>query len=59
MFEKLTFKVARDINVSEGDAVIPVDPQITIYGEFRNQLSVKCADIKVMKPRNNVGSASA
>ena len=59
MFEKLTFKVVRDINVSEGDAVIPIDPQVTIYGEYRNQLSVKCADLKVMKPRSSAGQASA
>lgn len=44
-FEKITFKVSKDLNVPLEARVMPKDVVATIYGEFRNQLSVKCSDI--------------
>ena len=41
-FEKLTFKAI----------IEPVDAVATIYGDYRNLLSVKCADIKVLRTKS-------
>lgn len=46
LYEKLTFKVGKDIQVPIGAEVIPVNPVCSIYGEFRNQLSVRCDDVQ-------------
>ena len=50
LFEKMDWKVERDINIPVGVQVEPVEGVATIYGEYRNQLSVKVADIKVIQP---------
>lgn len=45
--EKLTFKVSKDIgNLTPGMTVVPVGVKATVYGEYRNQLSVRCDDIR-------------
>lgn len=59
LFEKINFKVSKDLNVTEGDVILPVDPVCTIYGEYRNQLSVKCSDIKILKTRSSAGQGVA
>ena len=41
LFEKFTVKVFKDINVPVGATVELVNPVGTVYGEFRNQLSVR------------------
>lgn len=47
-FEKLTFKVSQiGLNIPTESIVRPVNPVATIWGEFRNQLSVKCSDMQV------------
>lgn len=50
LFEKMDWKVEQDVNIPVGAQVVPVDGVATIYGEYRNQLSVKVADIKVIQP---------
>lgn len=50
LFEKMNWKVARDVNIPVGVQVVPVDGVATVYGEYRNQLSVQVADIKVIQP---------
>lgn len=50
LFEKMNWKVARDVNIPVGVQVEPVDGVATVYGEYRNQLSVQVADIKVIQP---------
>lgn len=50
LFEKMDWKVKREVNIPVGVQVVPVDGVATIYGEYRNQLSVKVADIKVIQP---------
>lgn len=52
-FEKLTFKVGKDIEVTLGSFVIPVGVTASIYGDYRNQLSVKAEDIKVLQPKQS------
>lgn len=48
MFEKFTIKVPvpiTNVTVKIGDVVTPVNPVATVYGQYRNQLSVKADDI--------------
>ena len=48
MYEKITVKVARDIDVPMNAKVRLINPKASIYGEFRNQLSVTAEDIEVL-----------
>lgn len=50
LFEKLTFKVRKDVNPPKGTYVVPVNPVATVYGEYRNQLSVTADDIQILTP---------
>ncbi len=47
LYEKITFKVAKDVKVPLESRVKPKGVTATIYGEYRNLLSVKCQDIAV------------
>lgn len=49
-FEKLTFKISKDVKVPVGAYVRPVNAVATVYGEYRNQLSVTADDIQVLTP---------
>ena len=46
-YEKLALKVEKKPAVSVGDCVMPVNPVCTVYGDYRNQLSVRCDDVVV------------
>lgn len=48
MYEKLVIKIPREINVPMNAKVQLINPIGTIYGEYRNQLSVTADDIKVL-----------
>lgn len=50
LFEKMDWKIEQDINIPVDVQVEPVDGVATIYGEYRNKLSVRVADIKVIQP---------
>lgn len=48
--EKFSIKVPiSNLEVDIDDYVIPVNPVATVYGDYRNQLSVRADDIKVIK----------
>ena len=47
-FEKILFKIYKDVNVPLNSQVLPVNVSASIYGDYRNQLSVKAEDIKVI-----------
>ena len=49
IYEKLTVKVPKDIDVPMNVHVRLVNPQATVYGQYRNQLSVIADDIEVIK----------
>lgn len=49
-FEKLTFKVRKDVKIPAGACVVPVNVTATVYGDYRNQLSVTADDIRVITP---------
>lgn len=46
LYEKMNWKVARDVNIPVGTRVVPVGGVATVYGEYRNNLSVKVDDIQ-------------
>lgn len=51
IYEPISFKVRKSsVTVSVGDLVVPVGVKATVYGEFRNKLSVKADDIMVYEP---------
>lgn len=47
-FEKLTVKVGKVVNIPENTYISLVNPTATVFGEYRNQLSVRCDDVKVI-----------
>lgn len=47
-WEKLTIKVPKTVSVPAGVYVSPLNAVGSIYGEYRNQLSVKSTDIQVV-----------
>lgn len=49
LFEKLNFKVAKDVSCPIGAKVVPVKVSATVYGDYQNQLSVKADDIQVVQ----------
>lgn len=50
LHEKVSFKVrsASKPSVNVGDSVLPVNPECSVYGEYRNQLSVRCDDVTIV-----------
>lgn len=48
IYEKMTIKVEKAITVPMNTEVIPVNAYATVYGEYRNQLSIIADDIKVV-----------
>ena len=56
LYEKLTFKCARDVQIPTGSYVVPVNPVAVVYGEYRNMLSIKCDDIKILQPTTTGGA---
>lgn len=40
-FEKLRFKVNKDITIPMDAVIVPVNPVATVYGKYRNNLSIK------------------
>lgn len=49
-YEKLNFKVRKDVNVPVNAYIMPVNAAATVYGDYRNQLSVTAEDIRVLTP---------
>lgn len=53
LYEKLTIKVPKDVKVPLSAYVAPVNAVGTVYGDYRNQLSVTADDIRVLQQSNN------
>ena len=50
-FEKFIVKVPKtDLVVAPGAVVELVDAVATVYGDYRNQISVTAADVKIIQP---------
>ncbi len=48
IYEKLTIKIPKEIDVPMNAKVRLVNPEANIYGEYRNQLSITAEDIEVL-----------
>ena len=53
VYEKITVKVPEDIEVPMNSHVRLVNVYATVYGQYRNQLSVTADDIEVIKQYEN------
>ena len=49
-FEKLKLKVKKQVSVTPDTRVMPVNVVAKVYGDYNNQLSVTCDDIRVIEP---------
>lgn len=48
-FNTLAFKIPKQISVPVNANIQPVGVVATVYGEYMNQLSIKCTDIQILK----------
>ena len=48
VYEKLVFKVRKNEEIPMGAEVKPINPLCSVYGEYRNQLSIVCERIDVL-----------
>ena len=48
LYEKLTFKVPKEISIPMNVEIRPVNAEATVYGEYRNQLSVIAENLEVV-----------
>lgn len=48
IFERIQFKVPADVNFPTGVIVEPVGAVATVYGDYRNKLSVKVDNVRVV-----------
>ena len=53
-YQQIVFKVGKGANFPLGTKVVAKGVTATIYGEYRNQLSVKCEDIVEVKDQKAV-----
>lgn len=49
VWEKGTFKIPKDIEIPENVQIVPKGVKATVYGEFRNQLSIEAEDIVIVR----------
>lgn len=48
LYEKISFKVTKDIDVPLNSIIVPAgEIKATVFGDYNNQLSVICSDIKI------------
>lgn len=50
LYEKIVVKVPKGINIPTGAIVTVVNGSATVYGDYRNQLSIRAEDVKVVQP---------
>lgn len=50
LYEKMTVKVSKGIDIPAEAIVTIVNGTATVYGDFRNQLSVRAEDVRVVTP---------
>lgn len=48
IYEKLVFKVPKEVDVPMDAEIRATNPEGTVYGEFRNLLSIVCDDIEIV-----------
>lgn len=51
LYEPISFKVRKSsVGVGVGDLAIPVGAKASVYGDYRNKLSVKADDVIIFEP---------
>ena len=51
IYEKISIKIpGKTLNIAPGTVVELVNPTGTVYGDYRNQLSIRTEDVKVAQP---------
>lgn len=48
LFAHIDFKVPRDVSIPSNTYIRPVNAKVTAYGQYMNELSIKCDDIQVI-----------
>lgn len=48
LYEKLTFKIPKVIEIPMNVEIRPKNPVATVYGDYQNQLSITAEDIEVL-----------
>ena len=48
-FEKFNIKVHKSIDIPLNSVVVPVNGKGSVYGDFKNQLSVTADDVKIVQ----------
>ena len=51
IYEKLTFKVPKDIEIPINTEIQPKNVEARVYGDFRNQLSIIAEDVIVVSKK--------
>lgn len=55
IFERLQFKAPKDIAIPVGAIVEPVGAVATVYGDYRNKLSVRVDDVRIVGGQGGQG----
>ena len=59
-YNRLTFKCSKKgLQVPLDAHIRPVDPIASIYGNFQNELSIKCSDIEIAQTQQSRSATSA
>lgn len=55
LYAELSFKVKKDMknSISIGANVVPINPVVVVYGQYREKLSIKCEDVQTLKMSAN------
>lgn len=56
LYEKMTVKVAKEVSVPISSQIELINATANVYGDYRNQLSVKAEDVKVIGSAAQQGS---
>jgi len=57
LYEKVTFKIPKDVKVPLNSYVMPINAVGVVYGEYRNLLSVTADNIQILQPKINSKTA--
>lgn len=57
-YEKLSFKVCKDVSIPLEARVMPKGVKARVYGDFHNQLSIVCDDIAVATAQASAPASS-
>lgn len=50
-YERLTFKIKKDVKVPLNAYIMPINAVGIVYGEYRNQLAVTADDVKILQSK--------